>query len=414
MKTPRATILVLSFLSFGTASAQPPVGPDPRPKVIALDDLNRVIGGSTLVTLKFTDARPEAVAASLAKQAGFHLDAYETTSTLKKLPAISVDLDGVPVLVALKSLAAKQGLNFTLTRSGEYEKNPSGLTLRMQSAADPVLRMEGPTLVRGPFLIIATSVQRTRTNSLSVLAKDRPATTRDDYALEFVFLGDPKLLKHGLLGVPTLFGIDGWTIRSVDGDTPWRSRASEKGSSPLEWRFSAHRRIPPLDPPKVPTFAANATRMLVTTKTATWEVADILSVKDVSKEVTLAEGKRLYTVHEIKEIENTDVSKRGRMYTVKLGVSGVGVSKGKWSGWPEPSAPYLFKDFRLVDAEGREYARYGDLEFKAPNLSARFWSGAGQGDGATAKGPPVRAIWTLPAEFRSIEIPIEFANLPLP
>ena len=54
--------------------AQPPYGP---PETIAADDLDRAIGGPTLVTLKFTEARPEFVFASLAKQAGVHLHAYE-------------------------------------------------------------------------------------------------------------------------------------------------------------------------------------------------------------------------------------------------------------------------------------------------------------------------------------------------
>lgn len=97
-----------AMLIFGASAAiaQPPVGPDPRPKVISPDDLSKAIGGPTLVTVKGTEARPEKLFASLAEQAGLHLDQYLSMDLLKKKPAISANINAEPVMSALKKLAA--------------------------------------------------------------------------------------------------------------------------------------------------------------------------------------------------------------------------------------------------------------------------------------------------------------------
>lgn len=410
-----AWTLVASMLETGVAVAQPPFPPDPRPKAITPDDLDRAIGGPTLVTLKFTDTRPDLVFASLAKQAGVHLHAYESTATLKKLPAMSVDLKDVPCMVALKTLSARLGLNFTLAWGGSpLEESPTGLVLRVEPAGDPQLRMEGPTLVRGPFVVIATSVQRARTISLSEPAKDRPAAARDDLWIDFVILADPKLLKHELLGEPTFYDAGGWTFRSIDREGMWSRRASFQGSSPVEWRFSAHRRGVPADSPRIPVLKALATRLHVTTKSEAWEVRDILKTQNATKEVTLAEGKRRYTIQLVQEIDNPDFSRRGAMFAVHLGVSGVGITKGKWSGWPEMKGDHLNHSFRLLDADGNDFAPYGQFKLEKFGLSGKYRSGHPRGVGKVATGDPVRAIWKLPTEIRAIEIPIEFANLPLP
>ena len=67
-------------------------------------------------------------------------------------------------MVALKTLASRLGLIFTLPRSASVlEGSPTGLTLRLQMADDRQPPLDGPTLVRGPIVSLATSVPRART-----------------------------------------------------------------------------------------------------------------------------------------------------------------------------------------------------------------------------------------------------------
>lgn len=70
--------------------------------------------------------------------------------------------------------------------------------------------------MRGPFVIIATSVQRARTLRLSEAGEKRAPAARQDFRADFVILADPKLLKHELLGAPTFScEPEGWEVRSV-------------------------------------------------------------------------------------------------------------------------------------------------------------------------------------------------------
>jgi hypothetical protein len=409
-----ACAIFTMLTTYGVVIAQPPYGP---PKASAPDELVRAIGGPTLITLKFTDARPELVFASLAKQAGVHLHAYESTDLLKKLPPMTVDMKDVPCMVALKTLASKLGLIFTLPRSASVlEESPTGLTLRLQVADDSHVPLDGPTLVRGPFVIIATSVQRAHTLRLSEAGEKRAPAARQDFRADFVILADPKLLKHELLGAPTFsYEPEGWEVRSVDRERIWTLRDGVNETSPLEWRYSAHRRVGPSDQTKTLTFKATAGgRALVTTKTQTWEVSDILAAKNVSKEASVSsQGRRRYTIHEIKRVPNTDISRRGEMYQVSLWVSGIGLDEGRW-GWPKVTGNHLIESFRLVDAEGRDFEPYGPFAYEKSVLSGIFWSGRARGVGKAAVGPPTRMIWTLPTEIRAIQIPIEFTGLPVP
>ncbi|MBC7816583.1 MAG: hypothetical protein IAG10_06825, partial [Planctomycetaceae bacterium] len=184
-------------------------------------------------------------------------------------------------------------------------------------------------------------------------------------------------------------------------------------ATPLEWRFTAHLKASPATSQRSVGLQATSTELLVTTKSETWEVPNILDVKDLAKTIELTEGKRRYIIHSVQPEENNDLSGRGERYAVRLTLSGVGISKGRWSGWPAPSLSSLIGALRLVDAEGRDFAPYS-YELKETAFSGSFWNGRARGLGKEAVGKPAKLLWRLPTEIRTVEIPIEFAELPLP
>lgn len=401
----------------GTAVAQPPVGPDPDPRIISPEELTKVLGDPTLVTLQFKDARPEQVFQALTEQAGVHLNAYETTDLLKTLPPLTVSIERQPFAAALHTLASKCGLYFNTTNSGGFEKSATGLTLTLKQSLDPQEQMSGPLLVRGPFVVIATSIQSRRTVALvSDQSGDRPPpASRNDLFVDFVVLGDPKLRAQGLDGTPMFQASQAalWDIRSADSEGPWRTRANDQGATPLEWRFTAHLKAPAEAGQRSVGLQATSTELFVTTKSETWEVPNILGVKDLAKSIKLTEGERRYTIHSVQPEENNDLSGRGERYAVRLTLSGVGISKGRWSGWPAPSPSSLIGAMRLVDAEGRDFAPH-TYDLKGTEFSCSFWNGRPRGLGKPAVGKPAKLLWRLPTEIRTVEIPIEFAELPLP
>jgi hypothetical protein len=410
----------------GSTSAQPPVAPDPRPAVISPSDLDKAIGGPTLVTLQFKDAPPEKVFGSLAEQAGVYFNAYtSSTDGLKKLvPPMTVAVERQPFLSTLQTLAARYGLRFALKTSFIAE-SATGLTLALERSEDPQMQMSGPVLARGPFVVIATSIQRARTVALTAdPAKAKPApAARGDLYVDFVVLADPKL-RERLIGAPVFWDAfpvndreaNRWTFRSVDSGSEqgvWGERFRNMGRPPLEWRYTAHRTLPTNGDVRFPPLKATATQMLVTTKSVTWEVQDILSAKNTAKEVSLTEGSRRYIVHEVKKAPDKYFPRRGFMYEVRLSLSGVGITKGRWSGWPALTSKNVVDTLRLVDAEGRDFAPYR-YELKDETFTCAFSSGAARGVGKVALGQPATLLWQLPTEIRTIVIPMEFSDLPMP
>lgn len=327
-------LVIALHSSGGTALAQPPFGPDPDPSVISPEELLKVWGAPTLVTLKYKDARPEKVFEDLSQQAGVRLDAYATMDMLKKLPPLTVTMERQPYTVALHTLASQCGLSFNTTGGLNTQESATGLLLVLKQSLDPQEQMSGPLLVRGPFVVIATSIQSRRTVAL---ASDQsggrtPPASRNDLCVDFVILGDPQLLTQGLDGAPVFQNLDAaalWHIRSVDSEGLWQTRANNQGVTPLEWRYTAHLKTPPATGQRSVALQATSTEMLVTTKSETWAVPDILGVKDLAKTITLTEGERRYTIHSVQPEKDNDISRRGERYAVRLSLSGVGISKGR-------------------------------------------------------------------------------------
>jgi hypothetical protein len=146
-------LLSIALMAMHVVLAQPPVGPDPQPKTISTEEFNKMIGGPSLVTMDFKDARPEKVYAALAEQAGMVLDEYLFTDLLKTLPPMTVSIKGQPILVALGKLAAQQGLHFTFRH---HARSPAcSVALQLRKINDPQMEMDGPMLERERRVSIA-------------------------------------------------------------------------------------------------------------------------------------------------------------------------------------------------------------------------------------------------------------------
>src|ERR1035438_1164803 len=91
----------LLLLATHVVMAQPSYRPDPTPKAISTEEFNKAIGGPTLVTMDFKDARPEQVYEALAQQVGMLLYTDESISLLKALPPMTVSIKNQPFLATL-------------------------------------------------------------------------------------------------------------------------------------------------------------------------------------------------------------------------------------------------------------------------------------------------------------------------
>ncbi len=404
--------LAVAFVT-ASAFAQPPVGPDPRPDPISPEALNDAIGGPSLVTLRFNDARPEEVVRALVQQVGIALDSYASTDLLKKMPPMSVSVVEQPFTVALATVTAQLGVWFTLKNPTGFDNPPSGMTLQLQKNEDPQMQMAGPMLQRGPFLVIATAVERKRTAAvIDRRAGDQRRVSKDEATVDFVILGDPKLRQHFAYGAPKFGETAGWKIRSAETESPWDARVRNQGLPFLEWRYRATCELSGDLRESTPPLQATASDLLVATAIEKWVIEDAVEARGLARELPLAKGSRRYEVKEI-----AAAAARGgagqHAYDVRLVLSGSGIDKGTWSGWPPLPAGTVLDSFRLLDADGRDYAPLS-WEMKGGAFTAQFSNSRARGGGQPATGKATRAEWTLTKELRMVEIPIEFPALPLP
>lgn len=400
---------VAPIIAAATAFAQPPVGPDQRPETISPDELNRAIGGPTLVTLSFDNARPEEVARALVSQAGIALDGYASTDLLKKMPPISFSAADQAFTATLAALARQLDVSFTLKTPGGFDKPPSGMTLQLQKSEDPQMKMAGPMVTRGPFVIIGTALERRKLTALPQASHGQIApVAREEATLDFVVLGDPKLRQHGVHGAPTFPSGSAWRIRPAENEPPWDARARNQGPPFLEWRYRATCELTTAAT-QTPPFAATASEILVATKAEPWEIEDPLKATGAFKEVRIGQGTRRY------EVKQIGPAARGRQqaYDVVLAISGIGIDKGRWSGWPTLPAGVVVDSFRLLDSNGTDYAPVS-WEMKGGTFTATFDNSRGRGAGKVAEGTLTKAVWTLPTELRTVEIPVDLPSLPLP
>lgn len=412
LRSAKSLVKLSAFsVALTAAVAQPPVGPDPKPEKISPDELLAVIGGPTVVRLSFENARPEEVVRALVQPAGIVLDGYASTDLLKKMPPISVAIADQPFFVALKNVATQLGVSFTLKNPTGFDKPPSGMTLQLQKSEDPQTQISGPMITRGPFVIVATAIERKRSIALELTsAPDRKAPAREEVTVDFAVFADPKVRTRGLQGRPKFADVAPWRIRSAETEAPWDARERNQGPPHLEWRYRATCELPA--GAQQARLQTTGSELLVTTKSEPWEIEDVSKAAGTSREVPVAGGTRRYQIEEI-ALTGGAATSRQSSYNVRLTLSGIGIDKGRWSDWPPIAASAVVDAFRLLDANGRDYAPVS-WELKGSAFTATYSNAKGRNGGQPAVAHAAKAIWAVPAEIRSVEMPIEFAALPLP
>lgn len=404
------------LLVAGTLCSQPPVGPDELPATINMEELSKAVGGPSMVNFQLQNVSARTVFSVLAKQGQVVLDPYETTDLLNTLPAQSISFKNEPFLLALRKLAGQLGLSFEFIERPIMDDSPSGLTLKLQKAADPVFNTAGPTYGNGLFLVIATQSHRNRFESLR-LAEDiasQKGSTREVIDIDLVVFADPKLKTLGMLGGWALSGADGWTVRSVDKEGVWGERARDHAAQ-LEWRFTASKVVASGESIKSVSFTLPAKGPFVVTRSERWELTDLKTSH--TKDVQLVQGARQYKLLEVKHIPKSRPSDYGETYQVVFSVEGVGISKGRWSRWPLVHAGDLIMPLRLVDAQGNDYGvKTVGLKkgIEEGIVIAEFNSNLPRVSGKAPTGPAVKVIWTVPTEVRMAQMNMQFKEILVP
>ncbi len=408
--------LILSALCLMQVAHAQPLQPeaDKKPPLTA-EEVDRLIGGPTLVTLHAKDTLPKAVFEQLGQQVGMEFANYPSVWVPERLKVpITVDIERQPFWLAVRPLAAQTNLHLA-----RYVYRP-GLTV--MPGDDP--RLRGVATMQGPFLIVANYLQQTLSLpdvliGRSTAAPPAEATTepishvepgslvalaREEFKVVLNVFPDPKLR---LIPYGAKFKLD----EAVDEKDI--SLLPDVREFPIEVSQSALNITATLNHPahigKRLVRLRGSILVYAITKREVWEVPNILAVKALGKTVASGDSSRRFTINGVK--------KNGEQYEVEVAITRQDFIAPESISLEERQLnSYLngetFRSARLLDAKGRHFTFYTyrtagpqsyTLVFTKTNLSAE-----------DQPAQPAKLVWEVPVEFHQIAVPFEFTNLPLP
>jgi hypothetical protein len=361
--------------------------PDPETRAraestLAQIDENRTSGPSS-ITLHFDQASPKDVLEEIKRQAGdVSVGVWpDNLFAIRALPNITLHVDRQPFWVALKEFCLKAGL-------GSQMMGPDRGLMLLQGAGNDM--MDGPSVFSGPFMVVAR-----RATEMAEVAFARPNSGTRNMTLEFAVLAEPKLQIVGHVYQARLTEVVDEAGNSLKSQAPVFESFQADGS-PL-WLVQAQ--LSRTDSPGSKKIARlrGSTRVVLQARSELWEIPNAVQAKGLSKTV----GERTYTVDAVTPLTAST-------YQVRVTATRRAV--------PNRMDNYVgLGTLKLTDAEGRELVRRtpdGGGGGGPDRINYTYLFDANAGNRPT--GPPTKLSWRLPVETKTVEVPFEFTDLPLP
>ncbi|CAA9390794.1 MAG: hypothetical protein AVDCRST_MAG64-1190 [uncultured Phycisphaerae bacterium] len=361
---------------------------------VARIDANRLTGPS-FVTLRLKDATPAEAFSELSKQAFAAVrplpdDLWQQGNW----PAVTLDLRRQPFWVAVQELSAAAGVGL----------QPSNDGLRLVRGPG---QLGGPSVVRGAFLVVATQVNRSQTIMLGNNPGQaaRPPLVRawsNEFGVHLLVLPEPKLSVIRVnSGVRLEQAVDDkGNDLALPANARGNSYASGMGGA---WSIYARLNYPAENAgARIARLAGTAT-FVVQTKSEKIEIPAPLTLRDAFRVV----GGSRVTFH--------SMSRANDRIELKVSLAPDGNAAGADGARGVSS---LFQSvqsrLRVLDAAGRPLDRRG-FSSEGTGREMRFTLHfAAPPAGAPGAGDPSQLVWDVPTEWKDVDVPFEFKDLPMP
>jgi len=342
-------------------------------------DEDRVVG-SSYITLHLKDAEPRVALAEISRQAFAPLAVFpDDLLEQGGLPKVNLDLVRQPFWVAMRQFSGQTGLDLQPFNEG----------VRLMRSG---MRANGPSVIFGPFLVVATQISRTQ---VIQLGQDGGANGgQSDFRLNLVAYSEPKLKVLRSSGVKLDEAVDdlGNSLLFSGPDN-----RGYYGGSAGYWQLSVQLAWPEKPGSRIARLRGSE-NFTVQTKAKTIEIDDLPSAKEKTESL----GGMVLTVHSF--AHNAD--------TWELKVS-MKVNSLNSPGWAQIQQVFQ-TGMRVVDSQGVALDRRG-MNSRGTNdhvgnhlvdMTLQFAASGGRN--------PVKLVWEIPLETKDINVPFEFKNLPMP
>jgi len=222
--------------------------------------------GPTLITMKMKNVSPKEVIAELTRQSGVSIKDTFGENGWGQNKTISITLDRQPFWTAVKEICTLTGMSI--------QNRGNGDALYFVNGGND---MTGPTVVDGPFMVIAQSI-----NMSSNIQLGQPGNANKNESIQFMCFAEPKLQvsQHPynirLTEVGTTPASRSWCRISRECTTATILIRSRCGRRRRTWLF-------PIRPRKKSWRLRGMMRLLAATKVETIEIPDILNARNVTK-----------------------------------------------------------------------------------------------------------------------------------
>ena len=365
--------------------------------------------GARPVTLRLHKATAREAFRNLAVSGGFDprpepADLWDRRET-RDLPPVTLEIRRRPFWEAYRALHEQTGLGVHTSPDGRW---------RVRADGDPRLHAKH-AVVTGPFLLVPEVTWNVPPTPPSPFRRPAAAPAPIPPPLDTSSRGPGMTLRVLVFTEPRLRfagGSGGAVLREVKDDKgvrldrPIAARHPEFAPPPLAvpvngaWAFSAHLAAPAADAGAL-AVCRGSIRAAVAARNERLEVTDLLARRDTP----LAAGELRAVVVETKKAAGP--SER-YFLTLVLDTEGRSLDRSA------VLCSVHHGGLRVFDAASRPYAcRIGGIGGSAQRTSI-IVELSGATSAGRAPGPPARLVWDAPVETRTVDIPFEFKDVPLP
>lgn len=337
---------------------------------------DRILGPS-FITIHLKNASPREVFEQLSRQCFADLKPFpENLWEQQKGPAVTLDIEHEPFWKAINQIAASTGVS--LNHYGD------GLRLMRGSGFSAM----GPSMVEGPFLVLATRINRSQSVALANNA------VRSDFSIQLAIYAEPKLkvLEASVVSLSEATDDRGNSLLPAVPQT-----RGIYGVGANAWNLTAPMRYPAHPGTRIAHLKGEAS-FLIETASQRLEIPNLLSSRDESRTV----GGLTIVFHQIK--------KNSLGYELTLSTSHA-AGGDQWESMQQS----IYRQMKVYDSAGQAFEYRGMSSRTSSTGSETTLSLAPlPGPDGHESAAPSKLVWEIPTSSAPVSVPFEFTNLAMP